>query len=147
MDYWYWFIAAAMLAIIEMAIPITFCLWLSVSCAVMGVGVLLVPTLPVTVQLITFALMTLISVGLTMRYKGKLNDPKTPKILDLNNRTTQWIGHVITLEQPIIHNKGHIQLGGSIWTIQGPNAPAGTVVKLLSCKGNEFIVDLIDPQL
>ena len=70
---------------------------------------------------------------------------------DLNNRSEQLIGQLLTLEQPIPagsgeHAKCHININDTRWTVRSFNALAidsDAEVRVVSIKGNTLIVDIV----
>jgi membrane protein implicated in regulation of membrane protease activity len=53
----------------------------------------------------------------------------------------RYIGQVLTLTDGIREGQGRVKLGGRRWNLRGPNAPAGTRVRVTGVDGSILIVD------
>jgi len=131
--YWHWFAVAALLLIVELLAPGLFFLWLSVAAALTGVMLLLLPDLSISHQLIGFALLAIINIGLFRRifqhYPTKTDEPR------LNRRAEQYIGRVFTLEKPIVNGQGKLRVDDSWWKIEGVDCAAGEKVRVVAADG------------
>ena len=61
-DFWHWWILALALIIAETLLPGTFFLWMGVSALVLGVLAWLIPTMGWEIQLMLFAVLSLVSI-------------------------------------------------------------------------------------
>ena len=59
----------------------------------------------------------------------------------LNRRGEQMIGRTATLMEPIRDGRGRIQLGDTLWKVQGPDLPPGTRVRVTSVLDSELVVE------
>jgi membrane protein implicated in regulation of membrane protease activity len=133
--FWHWWVAAAVLAILEMVMPGTMLLWFAVAAGAVGLAVMLVPVIPWQVQLIAFAVL---SVGAI--YGWKRYQAKNPKIADnsaptLNKRADQYIGRAVTLNEAIVNGHGKAKVDDTVWRVTGPDLPEGTTVKVIASDG------------
>lgn len=131
---WSWFAFAAILAILEVVMSSSFfLLWLGISALTIGIIVLLVPALIWEYQLLAFAVVSIVCLGgWYVHLKNRVLTSAKP---NLNRRNEQYVGRVVTLTTPIINGRGKIQIHDSIWSIEGPDLPAGTVVKIIEANG------------
>ena len=53
----------------------------------------------------------------------------------LNKRADALVGRVFTLEKPIIDGSGTVRIDDTIWRVAGPNAPAGSRVRIVQADG------------
>jgi membrane protein implicated in regulation of membrane protease activity len=53
----------------------------------------------------------------------------------------RYIGQVLTLTDGMRDGRGRMKLGGRRWNLRGPNAPAGTRVRVTGVDGSILIVD------
>lgn len=60
--FWHWWVLAGVLLILELWAPTYFFLWLGIAAAAVGFLVLVVPTVAFEVQLLTFALLSVLAV-------------------------------------------------------------------------------------
>jgi len=53
----------------------------------------------------------------------------------------RYIGQVLTLTHGMSNGAGHVKLGNRRWSLRGPNAPAGSRVRVTGVDGVVLIVD------
>ena len=58
----------------------------------------------------------------------------------LNRRTEALIGREFTLEKPIVDGTGTVRIDDTIWRVAGPDAPAGSRVKVVQADGASLTV-------
>ena len=58
----------------------------------------------------------------------------------LNKRTEALVGREFTLEKPIIDGTGTVRIDDTIWRVAGPDAPAGSRVKVVQADGASLTV-------
>ena len=54
---------------------------------------------------------------------------------DLNQRPAQLVGRVVALEEAIVHGRGKARIGDTLWVVEGPDAPAGTQMRITAAQG------------
>ncbi len=143
-DYWYWWILAGILLIIEVSAPSFFFLWLTIAAAITGFVLLAVPDLGWEYQLLIFSSLSIVSISAFRRYqrsRTKLTDQPT-----LNRRGEQYVGRTFTLTQPIINNNGVIRVDDSTWRINGRDLPAGSSIKVVGVQGVILQVEAVEKQ-
>jgi membrane protein implicated in regulation of membrane protease activity len=138
LGHWNWLIAGLILVGVEMLAPGVFMLWL-------GLAALLVGLLSFVVdwswqsQLLAFAAFALAAVPLYRRLgRSQLNETDQPF---LNRRTDALVGRVFTLEQPIVDGAGTVRIGDTVWRVAGPDAPAGSRVRIVTADGASLRVE------
>ena len=57
-----------------------------------------------------------------------------------NKRTDALVGRVFTLEKPIVDGSGTVRIDDTIWRVAGPDAPAGSRVKIVQADGASLTV-------
>jgi membrane protein implicated in regulation of membrane protease activity len=132
-NHWHWFALGVVLVILEMFSPAAYFLWLGIGAGLTGFLLLLWPELGWPQQLLAFAILAVLSVGLGRRYL-KLHPIKTDKPT-LNRRGEQYVGRVFTLEEPIVNGLGKIRVDDSTWKISGDDCAAGARVKVTGVDG------------
>lgn len=50
---------------------------------------------------------------------------------DLNRRGSQYIGRMAPLVEAIEAGRGKVRLGDTVWAVEGPDLPAGTMVRVV----------------
>ncbi len=139
--FWYWWVLAVFLLGIEVLAPGFFFLWLSVAGLVVGTVLFLIPSTSLEIQLIIFAILSIVSTLIWRRY-GFKNDTETDHPL-LNKRGAQYIGRTFSLIEPIKNGRGKIKADDSIWTVLGEDCAVDTKVEVTDVKGTLFEVKLI----
>ena len=133
-DVFAWAAFALVLFAAEALAPGAFMLWLGFAAAAVFLLVLLVPVqVPVLAQVAAFVVLSFASIQ-AYRHWFRKNDKRTDKPL-LNRRAEQNIGLVAPLEQAIVAGRGRIKLGDAFWSVEGPDLPAGTRVRVVAADG------------
>ncbi|WP_176591675.1 NfeD family protein [Sphingobium sp. EM0848] len=138
-DHWGWLVFAALLGMGEVLLPGIFLIWVALAAAATGLIALALPiTLPV--QLLLFAVLCLVSVwGGRRWYVSNPVDSQDPL---LNDRTARLVGEIVTVVEPIDNGRGRVKVGDSVWSCRGPDAPAGTRVRVIGAEASVLKVEL-----
>ncbi len=136
---WHWWVAGIILVILEMLAPMGHTLWLGISALIVGVLLWLFPVMDWKLQMLIFAVLSIVSVLLYKRIVG--DKPAITDSPDLNRRGERYIGRVFTIEEPIVNGMGKIKVDDSTWRVSGSDQPAGTTVKVISVDGSIFQVE------
>lgn len=134
---WNWFVVAALLGALESVIPGVHFMWFGLAAIVMAALALSVP-MPIEVQLIVFALLSLAFILIARRYwsaKEMITD-----VPDLNERGAQYVGRIVTVSEAIQRGRGKVQVGDTVWTAEGPDMPEGAQAKVTGVNGTVLIV-------
>lgn len=134
----FWGCAALLLMAAETFAPGAFLMWLGFAAAGTFVLVWLLPLSPLW-QAVAFVLLSFLSVGLYLRFfrgKGETSDQPL-----LNRRSEQLIGKVYPLHEAIANGRGRIKLGDALWTVEGPDLPAGANVRIIGADSMTLKVD------
>lgn len=141
LQWWHWWVLAALLAVAETLVPGAVAIWFAASATVVGALVLIVPV-PWQLQLLIFAILGVVACLVYRRYRGTKDlDSDAPQ---LNKRAAQYIGQAFTLLEPLSGGSGKVQVGDSIWLARGPDAPAGARVRVVSVAGSVLQVERVD---
>ncbi|MFT4178150.1 MAG: NfeD family protein [Thermomonas sp.] len=132
-DVFAWAAFALLLFAAEALAPGAFMLWLGFAAAAVFIGVLLIPGMPVLVQVAAFVVLSFVSIQIYRRwFRG--TGAQTDKPL-LNRRAEQNIGTVAPLDLAIVAGRGRIKLGDAYWQVEGPDLPVGTPVRVVAVDG------------
>lgn len=138
-DFWGWLILAVLLIAIEILAPSSFFLWMGIAAAFVGAVLFLIPSLNWPLQIGLFAVLSVIAVFVGRRvFRPQRQESDHPT---LNQRGAQYIGRHFTLEAPIVNGVGWLRVGDSRWRALGDDAPAGTVVKVVSVDSTNLVVE------
>lgn len=135
---WAWIIAGAILLAFEIALPGAFMMWLGLAAILVG-AISLIVTVSWQMQCVLFAIFALASVPLWKKFARKVA-PATDAPL-LNRRTEALIGRVFTLEKPIVDGLGTVRIDDTIWRVSGPDAVAGSRVRVVRADGANLSVE------
>ncbi|KZL23274.1 NfeD family protein [Pseudovibrio sp. WM33] len=134
---WVWFASGLVLIGLELAVPGSFLIWFGVAALVVGALVAYFD-MDWRWQLVLWGVLSvsflLIGRRLTVKDDDKESDPH------LNKRGSRYQGHVFVLKQALAHGKGTLEIGDSIWRVNGPDLPAGAHVKVVGQEGTTLIV-------
>ncbi len=140
-EFWYWFALAAILASVEMLAPGVFFLWLGLAAFITGIATFMISDLSTAGQLTTFALFSMILIYIAIKFfKSKKLKTDQPH---LNDRGAQYHGKTGTLEDAIVGGTGRARFGDTTWKVEGPDMPAGCIVKIVGSDGPVMKVEKI----
>lgn len=135
---WNWMFLAIVLIALETIIPGVHFAWFAAAALAVGVIALLTGlTLPW--QLVAFACLAVASMVWARRYartSATISDEP-----DLNVRASQYVGRVVTVEQPISGGRGKVRVGDTVWQAEGADASAGAQVRIKATNGTVFVVE------
>lgn len=136
--HWWWLLIAALLGILEIFAPGVFLIWMAAAAALTGVLVLAVP-LPLPFQLGVFALLAVAAV-----YGGRRHYQRNPVESSdplLNDRTARLIGQNVVVVTAIEDGEGRVKVGDGVWVARGPDAPAGSRMRVVGAEGTALRVE------
>ena len=132
-EFWYWWVAAAVFLVLEILLPGIFFLWLGIAAGIVGIVALVIPSMTWPYQIALFAVLSVAAVLLARVYVKKR--PVESDQPMLNRRGEQFVGRVVTLSDPIENGRGRATIGDSAWSVEGDDLPAGTKVKIVGVEG------------
>jgi membrane protein implicated in regulation of membrane protease activity len=138
LQWWHWFMAAAVLGAIEAMLPGAVAVWFAAGAAVTGVVVLAVP-ITWQWQLMLFALLSVAALAAWRVFKR--THPETSDLPQLNQRAAQYVGRVCVLSDSIVQGYGKARVGDGYWKVRGPDLPAGTEVRVTAADGALLVVE------
>jgi hypothetical protein len=135
---WNWLIFGFILMALELIAPGVFLFWLGLAALLVGlVSFVLHPSWQS--QLLMFAAFAVAAVPLWRRL-SRSNREASQSNPYLNRRAAALVGRVFTLEKPIIDGAGTVRIDDTIWRVAGPDAPAGSRVKVVRADGASLTV-------
>ena len=132
-DVFAWAAFALLLFAAETLAPGAFMLWLGFAAVAVFLGVLLVPGIPVLAQAAAFVVLSFVTIQVYRKWFRKAARQSDQPLL--NRRAAQAIGRVAELDQAIDRGRGRIRLDDAFWTVEGPDLPAGTPVRVIAVDG------------
>lgn len=129
----FWAIGALVLFAAEAMAPGAFMLWFGFAAVAMAIVVLVAPGLGWLAQAVLFSVLALISVAVYRKwFRGKGRQSDKPL---LNRRAEQLVGTVAVLDQATAGGRGRVKIDDAFWTVEGPDLPVGTRVRVVAVDG------------
>jgi membrane protein implicated in regulation of membrane protease activity len=135
----FWACLALLLIAAEVLAPGVFLLWLGFAAAAVFAVVLLVPGVPPLWQAVAFVVLSFLLIAV-YRYFFRKHDRQSDQPL-LNRKSEQLIGKVLPLHQAIVNGQGRVKIGDALWTVEGPDLPQGTQVRVIGATAMILKVD------
>lgn len=137
---WFWWIAAAVLLLLEMMLPGFFMLWLAFAAALTGIADQIFH-FGWMGEVFTFALLSLASILLSWRFVMGQRHKKSDSP-HLNQRQNAFVGKTYVLVEPIINGSGKIKVEDALWDVDGEDAAKGGRVKVIAVDGLRLKVEV-----
>lgn len=137
--FWYWWVLAAILLVLEMTLPGVVFLFLAIGAAASGVLLAVAPGTALEAQLGVFAVFAVAS-ALALRPTLKRLQGRVAAST-LNARGEALVGQTFVLDTPILGGRGRARLGDGSWIITGPDMVAGARVRVAAVNGTELKVE------
>jgi membrane protein implicated in regulation of membrane protease activity len=135
---WTWWIAAAVLFVLELLVPGIFFLWLGFAAVLVGLTELVID-LPWQGEIAEFAVLSVVAVAIgRIFFAAGPTDSDQP---NLNRRMLNHVGRSFVLDSPIVNGRGKLRIDDTIWTIVGKDADAGSWIRITGVEGSNFLVE------
>jgi inner membrane protein len=139
---WSWLIAGVALFVLDVMAPGLLLVWFGAGAAVVG-AILFAVRLSFAWQMLLFCGVSVLFVLLARTFWSGIRSGVSDKPL-LNQRARQMIGRNFVLASAIESGRGRITAGDSLWTVKGPDMPAGSAVHVIGTDGTVLIVEAAD---
>ncbi|MFT5486491.1 MAG: hypothetical protein ACI9JL_001385 [Paracoccaceae bacterium] len=144
--FWYWLAFGMGLMLVEVLVPGVLFLWLGVAAIVTGLILLAIPDMSWEVQLVVFAVLSVVSVFVGRRYVYA--NPEPTDHPNLNRRGENFIGQQYALDGATSGGQGRIKIGDSLWAVatrpQGTELEADARVKVTGVDGSTLVVEAVE---
>lgn len=141
LDPWIWMVLGVVLFVLEVSMPGIFFMWFGIAAIVTGL-ISFGFDIAWQWQLVWFGVLSLIAVGLAMRYLRR--HPLASDRPLLNERAQRYVGQSFRLVDAIVNGRGSVKIGDSLWRVAGPDLPAGTKVTVTGADGTLLQVAAAD---
>ena len=142
---WNWVILGLLLMALETIIPGVYFAWFGISAVIVGVLVFATgEALSQPWQLVLFATISVAAV-LAVRRFANLQDVESED-RDLNQRSAQYFGRVVVVEDAISGGRGRVRVGDTLWPASGADAPKGAHVRITGAHGTVFTVEPVSAE-
>lgn len=136
---WNWLIFGVLLMALELLAPGIFLFWLGLAAFLVGMlSFMVMPSWQL--QVLLFAVLAAAAVPIWRRVAQQ--KPGTNPNPFLNRRTDALVGRIFTLDRPIVDGAGIVRVDDTVWRVSGPDADAGTKVKVVKADGASLTVDV-----
>ena len=135
---WNWLIFGFVLMALELLAPGIFLFWLGLAALLVGLLSFVISPSWQT-QLLLFAFFAVAAVP-AWRHFARAASSKSVSNPFLNRRTEALVGREFTLEKPIVGGTGTVRIDDTIWRVAGPDAPAGSRVRVVQADGASLTV-------
>ena len=135
---WTWFVLGVALFVLETIVPGVHFIWFGLAAVIVGVLGLAVG-IAWEWQLIAFAIISCVTVFFVRRYAAP--DMAASDEPGLNLRAAQYVGRVVTVEEPITGGRGRVRVGDTVRSAQGSDAAQGARVRITGTQGNVLLVE------
>ncbi len=134
-----WGSLALLLVAAEVMAPGAFLLWLGFAAGAVFLILLVLPGLSPLVQVVAFVALGFVAIGIGRKYVRKAQGESDQPLL--NRRAEQFVGRRYELHSPIVDGHGRIKVGDALWTVTGPDLPAGTRVRVTAADSMILVVE------
>lgn len=139
--HWTWLALGLVLAVLEMAIPGVFLIWMAAAALITGLFAWVVP-IGVPFQIVLFAGLSILGVFLGRRYIA--DNPVIEADPMMNRRGDRVVGETVVVTQAIEGGQGRVKLGDSEWLARGADASVGTRLRVT---GHDGVVLVVEPAI
>lgn len=139
LTWWHWIVGALALAAVETFMPGAVAVWFAVSAAIIGLLLVVFPEMPWQWQWVLWAALGIVAMLAYRRYRRA--NPEADEMPTLNRRGQQYVGQVFTLVEALRDGSGKVQVGDSVWKVQGPDAPVGARVRVTGAESSVLTVE------
>jgi membrane protein implicated in regulation of membrane protease activity len=137
---WNWLVFGLILMALELLAPGIFLFWLGLAALLVGLLSFVFNVHPSwQLQILMFAVFAAAAVPLWRRV-ARRNTMASKSNPFLNKRSDALVGRVFTLEKPIVDGAGTVRIDDTIWRVAGPDAPAGSRVRIVRADGASLTV-------
>ncbi len=139
LNHWTWWVLGLLLLVLEIFAPAAVFMWMGFAAIITGVLIFVIPSISWEIQLVSFSVLSIISIFLWRSLLGKRMSESDEPLL--NKRAQQYVGRVFTLDEPIVNGVGMVKVDDSSWRITGPDIDAGNKVKVIGEDGMSLKVE------
>jgi membrane protein implicated in regulation of membrane protease activity len=136
---WGWLALGAILFALDVTAPGFYLVWFAIASAATGMLLFALP-LANPWPLVAFCVFSLLSLFAGRMLWGSHREIESDRPL-LNQRGRQLIGQTFVLSDAIVGGRGRMKAGDSVWTVTGPNLPAGQLVRVKNAEGTILTVE------
>lgn len=136
-----WWIAGLALLVLEVVVPGVYLLFFGIAALIVGTNAVILSQhgwFGWEEQVVAFVIVSVAVLYLGRRWYGTRDAPASA--IPLNRRADRLIGQSAILSEAIVGGRGRIKVEDSWWTVEGPELPAGSRVRIEGAKGTILTV-------
>jgi membrane protein implicated in regulation of membrane protease activity len=133
LSFWDWLALGTVLLILEVFGAGGYLLWIGVAAAAVGILTYILPGMAWELQFLLFAVLSVLTaVYWWRRQRVVIRQSDQP---GLNMRGQELIGRTFIVHDAITAGRGKIKVNDGVWMVIGPDAPVGSLVRVVSQDG------------
>jgi membrane protein implicated in regulation of membrane protease activity len=139
LDHYGWWLLALVLIAAEILAPGYFMLWIGIAAGLMGLLMLIAPSLSPVVQAALFVLLSLATCFVYWKFIRPHAEVRDDQPL-LNRRGQRMVGRRVIVCEAIVNGRGKVKVGDGEWLAEGPDTPEQTEVEVVAVNGTTLRV-------
>ncbi|RVU38673.1 NfeD family protein [Hwanghaeella grinnelliae] len=142
-EFWWWWALGLGLLALEIVVPGTFFMWMSVASAAVGALLLIHPGIDWEYQMLIFAVISVVSIA-GFRYWQQRHPTESSDEM-LNRRGAHYIGRTVIVLDAFVNGQGRVKLEDSSWSARstdGSDFIAGAKARVTEVEGSTLIVEV-----
>jgi len=140
LDWGWWLVGGLVLVGVEALLPSFVAIWFGVAALAVAGLALAAPGLDLRWQLGLFAVLSLLCLAAAWTLRRRKAGP-ADAASRLNDRAAQQVGRMVVLAEPILGGRGHAFVGDTLWSLEGPDLPSGSRVRIVGGQGQVLRVE------
>ncbi|MDI3353676.1 NfeD family protein [Pseudomonas sp. UYIF39] len=139
LSFWDWLAFGTVLLILEVFGAGGYLLWIGMAAAAVGVLAFVMPDMPWELQFLLFGLLSIATaLYWWRRQRSAVRMSDQP---NLNLRGQELIGKTFVVHAAIVDGSGKIKVADGVWMARGPDAAAGSRVRVIGQQGAILLVE------
>lgn len=135
-----WGALGAVLIAAELVIPGLFLIWFGGAAMLTGLVTALWHDWGLVNEAGFFTIATGSAVAVAMVHARRRNASAESDAARINDRAGQLVGRAVTLTEPIVNGQGRVFVGDTLWSVEGPDRPAGAAMLVAGHKGMVLVL-------
>ncbi|CAO3421841.1 NfeD family protein [Azospirillum endophyticum] len=135
-----WGALGAVLIAAELVIPGIFLIWFGGAALLTGLVTALWHDWGLVNEAGFFTIAAGAAVAVAIVHARRRNASAGSDAARINDRAGQLVGRAVTLSDPIVNGRGRVFVGDTLWSVEGPDRPAGTAMLVAGHRGMVLVL-------
>ncbi|MBK1836224.1 NfeD family protein [Azospirillum sp. YIM B02556] len=135
-----WGALGAVLIAAELVIPGIFLIWFGGAALLTGLVTALWHDWGLVNEAGFFTIAAGAAVAAAIVHARRRNASAAGDAARINDRAGQLVGRAVTLSDPIVNGRGRVFVGDTLWSVEGPDRPAGTAMLVAGHRGMVLVL-------